>query len=100
MAPAVPRHRRGQPLTSARGSRVASKVMSVPTFPPSTATRRAPGRSALVVVCCVWALVAGMLPAVAQTDADALRSELEQVEAEQAELSQSLGEATARVDDL
>ena len=74
--------------------------MSAPTFPPSTASRRAPGRSALVVVCCVWALVAGVLPAVAQTDADALRSELEQVEAEQAELSRSLEEATARVDDL
>jgi peptidoglycan LD-endopeptidase LytH len=74
--------------------------MSVPTLPPSTVLRRAPGRLALVVVCCVWALVAGMLPAVAQTDADALRSELDQVEAEQAELSQSLGEATARVDDL
>lgn len=74
--------------------------MSVPTLPPSTALRRAPSRTVLVVATCLWALVAGTLPAVAQSDSDALREQLEQVEAEQAELSQSLDEATARVDDL
>ena len=54
----------------------------------------------LFVVLSVWALVAGLLPATAQTDADALRSELERVEAEQAQLEESLNAATARVDDL
>ena len=74
--------------------------MSVPTLPPSTAVRRATSVATLVALFCVWALVAGPLPATAQTDSDALREELEAVEAEQSALSQSLEEATARVDDL
>ncbi|MPZ73775.1 MAG: peptidoglycan DD-metalloendopeptidase family protein [Nitriliruptorales bacterium] len=49
---------------------------------------------------CVWSLVSGLLPVAAQPDEEALRQQLEQVEAEQARLSSSLESATARVDDL
>ncbi|MBW3654456.1 MAG: hypothetical protein KY433_12965 [Actinobacteria bacterium] len=74
--------------------------MPVPTLLPSTALRRATSLVSLVALLCVWVLTAGLLPAAAQSDEDALRAELEQVEAEQAALSSSLAEATARVDDL
>jgi murein DD-endopeptidase MepM/ murein hydrolase activator NlpD len=74
--------------------------MAEPTRTPSTAPRRAISVGLLVVVLCAWTLVAGLLPAAAQTDEDALRAELEQGEAEQARVAESLTAATARLDDL
>ena len=74
--------------------------MSVPALPPSTATRRATSFVSLVALLCVCVLVSGLVPAAAQTDEDALREQLEQVEAERAALSDSLADATGRVDDL
>src|SRR5688572_5635234 len=73
--------------------------MSSPTPSPSTVLQRSLRLSALVAVVCVWALLfSGPVPAAAQIDE--LQQRLEQVEAEQAQLSATLETATARVDDL
>ena len=74
--------------------------MSRPTLPPSTAPRRARNRLAVVAALCACLLLTGLFPATAQTDEDAIREQLEAVEAQQAELQQSLTTATERVDDL
>ena len=71
-----------------------------PTLPPSTGPLSARNRIALVAALCACLLLTGLSPATGQTDADAIREQLEAVEAEQAQLQRSLTTATERVDDL
>ena len=74
--------------------------MLAPTPSPSTVCQRSSRLLTLVAFVCLWALIPATFPAAAQSEEEALRQQLEQVEAEQAELTASLHAATARVDDL